>query len=165
MHDGKRDAEKGSVSMKRLAVVLGLLSLSPTVWADPLWVGSWVQRDPGQGFRLTMTVEEVGNGMKFTYKLFGPNLPAAGNILIIQTQLDGKDVPVLVDGKPTGQMMGIRRIDGRHSSTVLKFQGKETGTSKAEISSDGEVLKVESDNVVDSANGPAGKITQYWDKK
>jgi hypothetical protein len=151
--------------MKHIAVILGLLCLSPTVWADPLWVGSWVQRDPGQGFRLTMTVEEVGNGLKFTYEFFDPNLPATGTILIIQTQLDGKDVPVLVDGKPPGQMMGIRRIDSRHLSTVLKFQGKETGTSKAEISSDGQVLKVETDNVVDSVNGPAGKIIQYWDKR
>jgi hypothetical protein len=151
--------------MKRIAVLVGLLCLSPIVWADPLWIGTWTLRDPGQGFRLTMTVEEVGNGMKFTYKFFGPNVPATGNILTIQTELDGKHVPVLVDGKPTGQMMGIRRIDGRHLSGVLKFQGKETGTSKAEISSDGKVLKVETDNVVDSASGPVGKIIQYWDKK
>jgi hypothetical protein len=48
---------------------------------------------------------------------------------------------------------------------VLKFQGKEAGISKGEISPDGKVLKVENDNTVDSANGIAGKSAQYWDKK
>jgi hypothetical protein len=150
--------------MKRIAVFVALLSLNPTVWADSLWTGTWIQRDPGQGVHLTMTVEEVGNALKFTYKLVGPDAPAAP-IMSILTQLDGKDVPVLIDGKPTGQMLGIRKIDSRHTFTVLKFQGKETGTSKAEISSDGKVLKVENDNAVESPNGTVGKSIQYWDKK
>jgi hypothetical protein len=48
---------------------------------------------------------------------------------------------------------------------VLKFQGKETGISKGEVSADGKVLKIDNDNTVDSANGVAGKSTQYGDKK
>jgi len=58
--------------------------------------------------------------------------------------------------------MGIRRIDSRHTVTVLKFQGKETGISKAELSSDGKVLTV----VIDyAASNPIGKEIQYWDKQ
>ena len=63
----------------------------------------------------------------------------------VLTPLDGKDVPLLVNGKPSGQTMGIKRIDSRHTVTVLRFQGKETGISKAEISPDGKVLKIETD--------------------
>ena len=39
--------------------------------------------------------------------------------------------------------MGIREIDSRHTATVLKFQGKEMGISKSEISPNRKVLKVE----------------------
>ncbi len=149
--------------MKKVAVVLILLLFNATAWADNPWVGTWVQRDFGQGMSLTLTVEEAGSGLKFTYRVTGPNMPAI--TMIVATQLDGKDAPTMVDGKPTGQTMAIRKIDSRHYVGVLKFQGKETGTSKGEISLDGKVLKVENDNTVDSANGPAGKTTQYWDKK
>ena len=149
--------------MRRIAVVLVLLGLSVTVRADSVWVGTWVQRQTGQGLALSMTLEEVGNSWKLTYKLTGPNTPTITiNVLL---PLDGRDAPTMVDGKPTGQTMSLRKIDSRHYAGVLKFQGKETGTSKGEISSDGKVLKVETDNTIDSANGPAGKITQYWDKK
>jgi hypothetical protein len=149
--------------MKRIAVVLILLLLSATVWADSVWVGTWVQRATGQGMTLTMTVEEAGGGWKLTYKLTWPNTPPMA--ITFATQLDGKDSPTMVDGRPTGQTMAVRKIDRRHYVGVLKFEGKETGTSKGEVSPDGKVLKVENDNTVDSPNGPAGRSTQYWDKK
>ena len=110
-----------------------------------------------------MTVEETGNGVKFTYKLVGPD-GSANTIMSILSRLDGTDVPVLINGKPSGQSTAIRRIDSHHTSTVLKYEGKETGTSKSEISSDGKVLKVENDNTLTSPNGIVGKSTQYWDK-
>jgi hypothetical protein len=146
--------------MNRIAVFVGLLSLSAAVWADSPWIGTWVQR---HGV-LTMTVEETGNGLKFTYKVVGPTAPA-GNLMTIVSQLDGKDAPVLIDGKPTGQTTAIRKIDSHHTLTVLKFQGSETGNSKSEISSDGKVLRVDNDNKVSGPNGMAGTSTQYWDKK
>jgi hypothetical protein len=110
-----------------------------------------------------MTVEEVGGGWKLTYRVSGANMPPM--LITCATQLDGKDAPTMVDGKPTGQTMAIRKIDSRHYVGVLKFQGKETGTSKGEVSLDGKVLKIDNDNSVDSPNGFAGKSTQYWDKK
>ena len=81
------------------------------------------------------------------------------------TPLDGKDVPLLVNGKPSGQTMGIKRIDSRHTVTVLRFQRKETGISKTEISPDGKVLKVENDYASSNPNGLVGKQIQYWDKQ
>jgi hypothetical protein len=70
----------------------------------------------------------------------------------------------LVNGKPTGQTMGLRTIGSRHTVTVLKFQGKETDLSKAEISPDGKVLKVEDDNAISNPSGLVGKQLQYWDR-
>ena len=111
-----------------------------------------------------MKVEEVGTGWKLTYKVVGPTA-AVSTVSTVLTPLDGKDVPLLVNGKPSGQSMGIKRIDSRHTVTVLRFQGKETGISKAEISPDGKVLKVENDYATSNPNGLVGKQIQYWDKQ
>jgi hypothetical protein len=111
-----------------------------------------------------MTVEVVGTGWKLTYKIVGPDAP--GTIYsTVMTQLDGKDVPVLVDGKPSGQTMGIKKTDSRHAFGVVKFQGKQMGISKSEISPDGKVLKVETDYADSNPTGLVGKQIQYWDRK
>jgi len=108
-----------------------------------------------------MAVEEVGTGWKLPYKVVGP--VASGTIVsTVLTQLDGKDVPVLVEGKPSGQTMGIKKIDSRHTVGVVKFQGKEMGISKSEISPDGKVLRVETDY---APSNPIGKEIQYWDRQ
>jgi hypothetical protein len=61
-----------------------------------------------------------------------------------------------------GQTMGIKKIDPHRTVTVLRFKGKETGVSKAEISPDGKVLKIETDYV---SSNPIGKEVQYWDRQ
>jgi len=108
-----------------------------------------------------MTVEEVDNGWNLTYKVVGPD-PPPSTVSTVQTPLDGKDVPLLVNGKPSGQTMGIKRIDTYRTVTILRFKGKETGVSKAEISPDGKVLKVETDY---AGSNPIGKEVQYWDRQ
>jgi hypothetical protein len=144
-----------------MAFVICLLSLSSLVGAESLWSGTWILRGPLQRDRLIMTIEEAGTGWKLTHQVVGPDASGSTSSTVL-TPLDGKDVPVLVDGEPSGQTMGIRRIDSRHTVTVLKFKGKETGNSKAELSPDGKVLTV----VIDyAASNPIGKEVQYWDKK
>jgi hypothetical protein len=116
-----------------MVFVVCLLSLSSMVGAESLWSGTWVLREPPQGGRLTMTVEEVGTGWNLTYKVVGQAAP--GTIVsTVLTQLNCKDVTVLIEGKPSGQTMGIKKIDSRHTVGVVKFQGKEIGISKGEIS-------------------------------
>jgi hypothetical protein len=144
-----------------MAFVVCLLSLSSLVGADSLWSGTWVLREPPHGGRLTMTVEEMGTGWKLTYKVVGPSAPGS-TVSTVLTPLNGNDVPVLVNGKPSGQTMGIRRIDSRHTVTVLRFKGKETGISKAELSPNGKVLTVETDY---ADSNPIGKEIQYWDRQ
>ena len=138
-----------------------LLSLSSIVGAESLWSGTWILREPSQGSRLMMTVEEVGTGWKLTYNVVGLAAPGS-TVSTVLTPLNGNDVPVLVNGKPSGQTMGIRRIDSRHTVTVLRFQGKETGISKAELSPNGKVLKVEIDY---ADSNPIRNEIQYWDKQ
>jgi hypothetical protein len=61
--------------------------------------------------------------------------------------------------------MDIRKIDDRHTFTVLKFQGKQTGISKSELSADGKVIKSENEFSDSGPNGIAGKQVQYWDRQ
>jgi hypothetical protein len=138
-----------------------LLSLSSIVGAESLWSGTWILREPSQGSRLTMKVEEVGTGWKLTYNVVGPAAPGS-TVSTVLTPLDGTDVSVLVNDKPSGQTMGIQRIDSRHTVTVLRFQGRETGVSKTELSPNGKVLKVETDY---ADSNPIRKEIQYWDKQ
>ena len=145
-----------------MAFVVCLLSLISIVGADSLWSGTWVLRKPPQGGHLRMTVEEVGSGWKLTYKVVGPDTP--GTIYSpVLTQLDGKEVPVLVNGKSLGQTMAIKKFDSRHTVTDVTFQGKEMAISKSEISPDGKVLKVETDYADPNPTGLVGKQIQYWE--
>lgn len=150
--------------MRRLAFVVCLLGLSSMAWADSQWNGTWVLREAEPGGQLTMQLEEVSTGWKITYKVVGPGAAGASDTYIM-TPLDGKDVPVLIDGKPSGQTMGITKIDSHHTVNVIKSKGKEIGVSKAELSTNGKVIKVETDYSDSNPGAPAGKQIQYWDRQ
>lgn len=150
--------------MKRVAVVLCLLSMSSAAWAQ-LGMGTWFNRSSSSSAPpMMLVIEPAGSGVKLTYRMLGPNgAPIGQGAMTIVSGLDGKDAPMMVDGKDTGQTMAIRRIDATHTATVLKFQGKVVGTSKSELSPDGRTLTSENDM---SASVPgAEKKTEIWDKK
>jgi hypothetical protein len=109
-------------------------------------------------------LEEVGTGWKLTYKIVDPDVPGVISSTVL-SQLDGKDVPSFVNGKPTGQTMGVRKIDSRHTVGIVKFQGKELATSRSELSSDGKVHKVETDYADPNLTGQVGKPIQCWDRQ
>jgi hypothetical protein len=110
--------------MKRVALFVVLLALSTDSWTASPWAGVWVLRDSTKGFRLTMTLEEVGAGWKITYRIPGQDArAAAASVMTIETALDGKEVPNLVGGKPSGQTMEIRKVDGRHTSPSSSSRG------------------------------------------
>ena len=148
--------------MKTLGCVAFLMTLTPVFAADSLPVGTWVRRDAPEPVHITMKIDPAGAGLKLTYTITSAQSPVP-QIMTIVTQLDDKDAPTLVDGKPTGQTMAIRQADSRHATGVVKMQGQQMGTSNSEISIDGKVLKVENTTL-----GPDGKPTlriEYWDKK
>jgi len=151
--------------MKRASFLLFILCLGSPVWAEnSAWTGTWVLREEQPGGQLTMKIEETNAGWKMTYKVVGPGAPGASDTTIV-TMLDGKDVPVLLDGKPSKQTMGISKVDGRHTVNIIKFGGKEIGVSKAELSADGKLIKVETDYPESNLGAPAGKQIQFWDRK
>ena len=151
--------------MRRIAFIVGLLVLGSVAWADDLsmWHGTWVLREDQSQQVLTMTVEEKASGWHLTYKLVGRNAPEAVSTFV--TQLDGKQVPVMIAGKSSDQTMGVKKLDSHHTITVLKFQGQPMGLSKSELSPDGKVIKTETDYAEGSPSGMKGKQVQYWDKK
>lgn len=153
--------------MKRMACFVALLAMSTPLWAASPWSGVWLMRDSTPGFRLKMTIEEAGAGWKITYRIPAPNTRGAAttSIMTVETALDGKDAPNLVDGKPSGQSMQIRKIDERHIYAILKFEGKQTGISKSELSADGKTITAENDYLDSPADGSTSKQIQHWDKQ
>ena len=149
--------------MNRLPFALFVLAITSAAHADMgvLGVGTWVQRNGV----LVLTVEQAGAARKLTYRTRGPDGKFMKGELTLVTMGDGKDSPMLVDGKPTGQSLAIRKVDANHTHTVMKLNGKDCGTSRSEISADGKVMKSE-DEYTNPACGMVGKKpVNMWDRK
>lgn len=149
--------------MMRIAFGLCLCALAVSAWSQ-IADGTWNKR--GDHPTLSMTIQTDAAGTKITYRMLTPDgklLPEA--IMTLVTQLDGNEVPVLVNGKPSGETMAIRRIDERHASTVVKFNGAPFATSKSELSADGRTIRVENTSSGNVSGQPAGTQIEYWDKQ
>jgi len=153
-----------TAAKRRITGVACLLVLGWTNQAyAQLGVGNWVRTD-GEGHGLTMTVEACCNGgLRLVYHI--PPM-AAGQppmTMTVDSPMDGTDVPMLVGGKPTGQTMGIKRVDPHHYSAVTKMRGQPLGTSTGTLSPDGTMLTVES--ITSSPQGKAEKVIETWVRK
>jgi hypothetical protein len=110
-----------------------------------------------------MTVTAWGDGgRQISYRIVLPEIGVSS--LVIKTAMDGKDAPVLVNGRSMGETMAIKRQDSRHATSVVKWNGAPTGNSTEAISEDGKTLTVVTDMTTDSPTAPAGKETQVWVK-
>ena len=151
--------------MKRAMFVLSMLAVSTGASAQILEIGTWVQRGPSKT-PLVLTIEMAGSGRKLTYRVRQPDGKVSEQaMLTIVTQLDGQDASMMANGQPTGSTMAIRKLDAHHAITVLKMQGQQYGTSKAEISADGKVMTVENEITLGQPGQDAGKHVEYWDRK
>jgi len=113
---------------------------SPAEAADSP-VGTWLKKAPAGKSEQTMTVEAWGNGKgKLTWRFKGMDL-----VLTVASALDGSDAEVLMNGKPSGETMAITIVDKRHTSTIVKMNGKPFGTSKGTFSVDFITLTVENE--------------------
>jgi hypothetical protein len=140
----------------------GLLGANPL--AAQIGVGTWVRKPtastPGT---MTMKVEACcGQGRRLTYQFDVGNSQFK---MVVESKFDGSEAPVMINGKPSGETMAIKRVDDRHTATILKMNGKPFGTSKATLSADGKTITV--DNDVSAATGglQVGKSTEVWVKK
>jgi hypothetical protein len=139
--------------------VLTLVSLQGRPVCAQSFVGTWVRQDTP----MTMTVETCcGGGRRLTY-----HVPVNGNdvVMIVESALDGKDAPVMVGGKPSGQTMAIRQVDDHHATAVLKVNGQTYGTARGALSADGKTLVVEDEFTSAVAGQPVGKQTERWIRK
>jgi hypothetical protein len=126
-----------------------------------LAVGNWVQKSGQLVGQITMKVEMCcGSGRRISY-FFKAN-PAA--TMTIQSALDGSEVPVFVAGKPSGETMAIKLIDSRPTLTVIKMAGRAFGTSRAALSTDGNMLTVENSTAA-YAGQEATKKAEIWVKQ
>jgi hypothetical protein len=143
------------------AVLIGALGLENSAHAQA-GLGTWVrQAGPQAPGQITMTVEACcDGGRRLTYQLGD-----TGHVMIVESPFDGREVPVLLDGKPSGETMAIKRLDDHHTFTVVKMNGKEFGTSKASLSPDGKTITVENDFIASLGGNPAGKRTEVWVRK
>ena len=149
--------------MKRVALVLCLLAYVSPAWAQTPLFGTWIKR-PSSTPPMMMVIEEARAGIKITYRMLdSEGAPLEQNVVTVVTALDGKEAPMMMDGKPTGQTMATLRTGVYVASSIVRMQGKTLRKSVAELSPDGKILTVENDM---TAAGPStGKLTEYWDKK
>jgi hypothetical protein len=152
-------------SVARLVIVAMALG-APLARAGEAGLGSWVmQPTPGSSGSkgtggMTMTIERWGKGgRKLTYRI---KVPAGEMVSTIESPLDGSDAPVILNGKPTGETMGIKRVDDRHTVAVLKFKGQAFGTSRASFSPDFNTLTIENEITAAVAGRQIGKHTEVW---
>ncbi len=148
------------------AILEGLCLVAAAAIAQAqLPTGTWVKRG-GDGGRLAMTIEHAGTGFRLTYRIIGDDGRPTGQMLLtLTTQLDGKDAPVMSNGKPTGETMAIRRVDDAHTQTFLKVNGEPFGTSKSELSRDGKRIKVENTYTRNALGQAPGTVVEYWEKR
>ena len=121
-------------------------------------LGTWANTQT----TMTMTVEACCNGgRRFVYRIQGTDTVLMSN----ESPMDGTDVAVMIGGKPSGETMGIKKVDDHHVFTVLKMNGKQFGTSKATISADGKTMTVENDVTSTASGNPIGKSVETWIRK
>lgn len=127
-----------------------------------LAVGNWVRTDSA-GMGITLTVEACCNGgLRLTY-----HIPAMGDqpaaTLTVDSPMDGAEVPVLLNGKPSGETMAIKRVDAFHASGVVKMNGQLLGTSSTRLAPDGKSATTES--VAELPGGKKQTVMETWVKK
>jgi hypothetical protein len=153
--------------MRRLLTTTVLVvstAIAALAWGAGSPIGTWVKQPNADDKGLpgmTMSIEKWGDDVaKLTY-LTG----SAATTITITATLDGSEAPLLVNGKPSGQTMSIKRVDDHHATSVQKVGGKTIGTSKATFSPDFTKLTVETDFTVATPGHAIGKSTEIWLRK
>lgn len=124
-------------------------------------VGTWVRQAtatmPGS---MTMSVEACcRGGRRLSYHI---GMQGTQTVLMVESPFDGTEVPVLMNGQPSGETMAIKRLDDHHLFTIVKMNGRPFATSKATLSADGRTLTVINDVSSPAGGQQAGKSTEVW---
>ena len=143
-----------------LIAFAALLAVASPAAADSP-IGTWVKKTEANKPAITLTIDAWGNGKaKLTW-----HFNRSAMVLTVVATMDGTDAPVLINGKPSGETMAIKLVDKRHSTTVIKMNGKPFGTSKGSYSEDFKTLTVENDFSESVGGNAAGQSTEIWIRK
>ena len=142
--------------------LLGALGSATSLHAQ-MGIGTWVRKSTASMPGMTMTVEACCNGGRRL--IYHVDINGTETLLTVESRFDGSDAPVLMAGKPSGQTMGIKRVDDHHLSAVVKMNGTVFGTSKATLSADGKTLTIINDYTSSAGGQPVGKNTEIWVRK
>ena len=149
----------------RFRVLLLILFFVAPIFAADSPVGTWVRKnDPSEkippGSPIEMEIQKWGNSATLTY-----HIPAIQGqpamLLTLDTNLDGKDAQLMMNGKPSGETMAIQKIDDHHFATVIKMNGQQIGTSTSIFSDDFNTLI--SEGTMGSSN--SSKTKETWLRK
>ena len=147
-----------------IASMLTIVSF-PHPAAAQMGLGTWVlQRTGNDTVDVTLKVDACCHGgRRLSYAVTAPK--GTSMSLIIESPFDGSDAPLTIGGKPTGETMAITRVDDRHATAVIKYNGEQVGTYRATISPDGSTLTVARDNTAPYPGQHVGKVEEIWKKK
>lgn len=155
---------RSAVATRRLTFFFALLTTMG--WGNHVYAQfgagtTWVRTD-AQGKGITLTLEACCNGGLRLIYLIPPigGQPAA--TMTVDSPLDGRDVPVLFGGKPSGETMAITRLDDHHYKGIVKMSGQPFGTSNGTVSPDGKSMTVET---ISQGGGTAVKVIETWVRK
>ena len=152
-----------TVSVVLFSFAVLLVGAPPAAAADSP-VGTWVKKTKPGLPTMTLTIEAWGKGKaKLVWTFKGQGMD--GVIMSVVSALDGKEAPVLLNGKDSGETMAISLVDKLHSLAVVKMKGKPFGTSKGTYSPDFNTLTVENDFTSAVGGNPAGKTTEVWTRQ
>ena len=127
-----------------------------------LGVGTAWLRTDANGKGIILTVEACCNGgLRFVWQI-----PSMGgqpaSTMTVDSPMNGTEVPALIDGKPTGQTMAIKRVDDHHYSAIVKMNGQPFGTSNGTVSADNKTMTVDS---VYGIGSQTQKTIETWVRK
>ena len=145
---------------RALGIVLLALGAARPLHAQ-LGIGTWVRQDSSSSSGITMDVAACCHGgYRLTYHFQG-----SATAMTVESPFDGTEVPVLINGQPSGETMAITRVDTYHTSTVVKMNGQPFGTSRSTLSADGKTLTVVNEFATAAGGQAAGKHTEVWVRK
>lgn len=151
--------------MRFRVLMLVLLFVVPVFAADSP-VGTWVRKsDPTEkippGSPIEMEIQKWGNTATLTYHI--PSIQGQPAMMLsLETNLDGKDAQLMLNGKPSGETMAIQKIDDHHFSTVIKMNGQQIGTGNSTFSDDFNTLT--SEGTMSGGSNPT-KTKETWLRK